>query len=143
MPNPCPYIYHTHPPTPLPLGPPRLSKGEWAALLTLTLLYLGASMLDEASEIAGKGFFLWLLAIWPVHPLSHVEPPNNPPHTEATHIKNDEGSGSLAAGRMWWSFPALLCDIVFLSWVYMSLVTMMKASLKGGRRVTKGDGFHE
>jgi hypothetical protein len=27
---------------------------------------------------------------------------------------------------MWWTLPALLCDIVFLSWIYMSLVTMMK-----------------
>lgn len=76
----------------------RLHKGEWLALLTLTLLYLGASMLDEASEIS-----------------------------EATQIKNNEGSAaSLAAGRMWWSFPALVCDLIFLSWIYMSLVTMMK-----------------
>ena len=54
-------------------------------------------------------------------------PNTTPITTEATQIKNDGGSAaSLAAGRMWWSFPALLCDIVFLSWIYMSLVTMMK-----------------
>lgn len=41
---------------------------------------------------------------------------------EATTIKNE----GIPASRMWWSFPALLCDIVFLSWIYMSLVTMMK-----------------
>ena len=36
-----------------------------------------------------------------------------------------EGGGG-GSNRMLWSFPALLCDIVFLSWIYMSLVTMMK-----------------
>ena len=45
--------------------------------------------------------------------------------SEATQIKND-GGGTGSNNRMLWSFPALLCDIVFLSWIYMSLVTMMK-----------------
>lgn len=49
---------HTH--TTPPLN--RLHKGEWLALGTLTLLYLGASMLDEASEIAGA--FLTYLIIY-------------------------------------------------------------------------------
>lgn len=42
--------------------------------------------------------------------------------SEATAIKSQGGP----SGRMWWTLPALLCDIVFLSWIYMSLVTMMK-----------------
>jgi len=41
---------------------------------------------------------------------------------EATSIKNDAPTGS----RVWWSFPALFCDIIFLTWIYLSLVTIMK-----------------
>lgn len=79
---------------------PSLQKGEWLSLGTLTLLYLGATMLDEASEIG-----------------------------EARQIGGSGGGregGGGGSNRMLWSFPALLCDIVFLSWIYMSLVTMMK-----------------
>jgi hypothetical protein len=39
---------------------------------------------------------------------------------------------------MWWSFPALLCDIVFLSWIYMSLVTMMKVGGMEGEAMGRG-----
>jgi hypothetical protein len=79
---------------------PSLHKGEWLSLLTLSLLYLGATMLDEASEIA-----------------------------EARQLGGSGGGGGgggASTNRLLWSFPALLCDIVFLSWIYMSLVTMMK-----------------
>jgi len=79
---------------------PSLQKGEWFSLGTLTLLYLGATILDEASEIG-----------------------------EAQQIGGSGGrteKGGDGSNRMLWSFPALLCDIVFLSWIYMSLVTMMK-----------------
>jgi hypothetical protein len=41
---------------------------------------------------------------------------------EARTINNE----AVPTNRVWWTFPALLCDIVFLSWIYMSLVTMMK-----------------
>jgi len=41
---------------------------------------------------------------------------------EATSIKNDSPPGD----RVWWTFPALICDIIFLAWIYISLVSMMK-----------------
>jgi len=110
-------------------------------LVILSVLYLGASIMDEVGDDSdgggGGGHFYGgsssnsasSAAPTNLMTLLLVPPPSQQPQAseiaEATTIKND----SPPTDRVWWSFPALLCDIVFLSWIYMSLVTIMKVLL--------------